>query len=143
MCRPHKRYAGAPLGEKNFHIHLCLSNFGKLFQNIQNSLINLRSISFTIAHSSRAVGRGIARAAGGGAGRAAVGGALPHRPSARCEGSTAARLCARPIAHATHWTPGKAGSRITFKIVVLSIFPALYRAYVNFTHPICVNMKRL
>ena len=28
----------------------------------------------------------------------------------------------QPIAHATHWTPGKAGSQTTFKIGVLSIF---------------------
>ena len=106
---------------------------------MKNLLINLRSI-FAPSHTQVGLWAGESRVQQG----AAHGGRLMvvRFPTAPVPDAKAPPLVGfvQPIAHATHWTPGKAGSQITFKIVVLSIFPALCRAYVNFTHPICVNM---
>ena len=110
-----------------------------LFQSMKNLLINLRSI-FAPSHTQVGLWAGESRVQQG----AAQGGRLlvVRFPTAPVPDAKAPPLVGfvQPIAHATHWTPGKAGSQITFKIVVLSIFPALCRAYVIFTHPICVNM---
>ena len=93
-CPLNGAHSSSPLECHKPRLNSCLVNFSMLFQSVRKLQHFPRLIWFTIVCSSRAVERWIARAPGAArCGRLLVV-HLPARPNARCEGSTACKLCA-------------------------------------------------